>query len=59
MTGIAGPGGGSAEKPGGTGWFAIARRGGTTRSERRIFPGDRTTIRAETVRHALAMLTSA
>lgn len=59
VTGIAGPGGGSAEKPVGTVWFATARRGGQTRSERQVFPGDRAAIRAETVRHALAMLVDA
>lgn len=59
VTGVAGPGGGSADKPVGTVWFATTRRDGNTRSERQVFPGDRTAIRAATVRHALAMLMNA
>ena len=51
VTGIAGPEGGSAEKPVGLVWFGVAQRGApargaTTRSEQLIFTGDRTTIRA-------------
>ncbi|MDD2875747.1 MAG: nicotinamide-nucleotide amidohydrolase family protein [Acidiphilium sp.] len=56
VTGIAGPDGGSAGKPVGTVWFGLARRCGITHAERRVFPGDRTAIRAATVDHALDML---
>ncbi len=59
VTGVAGPGGGSPEKPVGTVWFGCARRGGATRSERRVFPGDRAAVRAATVLHAFAMLGAA
>ncbi|MBP5791534.1 MAG: nicotinamide-nucleotide amidohydrolase family protein [Kiritimatiellae bacterium] len=54
-TGIAGPGGGSEEKPVGLVWFGIAGRGGT-RTEKAIFAGDRESIRRQAVIHALGML---
>jgi nicotinamide-nucleotide amidase len=56
VTGIAGPGGGSAEKPVGLVWFGCAAHDGATETESRIFPGDRTAVRAATVEHALHML---
>lgn len=56
VTGVAGPGGGSADKPVGTVWFGAARRGGNTFSERMVFPGDRSAVREATVRHALELL---
>ncbi len=56
VTGIAGPGGGSADKPVGLVWFGAARRGGGTLSERHVFPGDRDTIRAATVATALRLV---
>ena len=56
VTGVAGPGGGSAEKPVGLVWFGLAQRGQPVASERHIFPGDRTAIRAATVAHAFAMI---
>ena len=59
VTGVAGPGGGTAAKPVGLVWFGLARRGGATRAESRIFPGDRTAVREATVAHALALLTRA
>jgi nicotinamide-nucleotide amidase len=59
VTGVAGPGGGSAEKPVGTVWFGRASRGGETRTERVVFPGDRAAVRAGTVAHALALLQTA
>jgi nicotinamide-nucleotide amidase len=55
VTGIAGPGGGSADKPVGLVWFGL-RWGGTTRTERVVFPGDRGAVRRSTVLHALAMI---
>lgn len=59
VTGVAGPGGGSAEKPVGLVCFGLAVRGRPTLTQRRIFPGDRTAIRAATVRHAFALIRSA
>jgi nicotinamide-nucleotide amidase len=59
VTGVAGPGGGSAEKPVGLVWFGLALRDGETRTEHRVFPGDRAAIRAATVAHAFAMIRAA
>ena len=55
VTGIAGPTGGSAEKPVGTVWFAWATPQGVF-SERQHFSGDRSTVRQATVVHALTGL---
>lgn len=55
-TGIAGPGGGSAEKPVGLVYLACQRRGGRAWVERQVFPGDRAGIRQATVTRALHML---
>lgn len=59
VTGIAGPGGGSAAKPVGLVHFGIARRGRPTATGHEIFPGDRSDIRRATVLHALALLATA
>jgi nicotinamide-nucleotide amidase len=56
VTGVAGPGGGTAEKPVGLVWFGLARTGSPAITESQIFPGDRTEIRAATVAHALKMI---
>ena len=58
VTGVAGPGGGSADKPVGLVWFGCAKRGAPTVSEHRIFPGDRSDVRRATVAHALHLLRS-
>lgn len=58
ITGIAGPGGGSAEKPVGLVWFSVASREGVM-SEQRIFPGERSAVRGSAVEHALQLLISA
>ena len=58
LTGIAGPGGGSAEKPVGLVWFGLSTPDGT-RTEKAIFPGDRAQVRTAAVKHALGMLTIA
>ena len=55
LTGIAGPDGGSAEKPVGLVWFGLATPSGV-RTEKAIFRGDRTRVRAQAVTHALGML---
>ncbi|MGH7102829.1 MAG: CinA family protein [Acetobacteraceae bacterium] len=56
VTGVAGPGGGSDEKPVGLVWIAAANRDNVTWSERNIFPGDRARIREASVVAALALL---
>jgi PncC family amidohydrolase len=58
VTGIAGPAGGSAEKPVGLVWFGISSARGT-RTEKAIFAGDRARVREQAVLHALGMLTVA
>ena len=55
VTGVAGPAGGSPAKPVGTVWFGFQVDGRLT-SELRHFPGDRATVRAASVRHALNRL---
>ena len=55
VTGIAGPTGGTPDKPVGTVWFGFMVDGLLT-SETLRFDGDRATVRAATVRHALQRL---
>ena len=62
ITGIAGPDGGSPDKPVGTVWIALASKGNgdpnpaTVRSRRFLFTPDRANIRDWSARSALAML---
>ena len=56
VTGIAGPGGGSDDKPVGTVWIAWKRRGGYAKAEVFHFDGDRDAVRRQTVASALAGL---
>ena len=66
VTGIAGPSGGSADKPVGTVWFAWALPSDTgptlgaetawVKTECQCFDGDRAAVRAATVHHALDTL---
>ncbi len=56
VTGIAGPDGGSADKPVGTVWLALAGRSGVLRAWREQFGGDRTQVREATVVSALQAL---
>lgn len=56
VTGIAGPDGGTAEKPVGLVWFGIARTGAVTVAESRHFGSiGRDAVRLETVRTALGL----
>lgn len=59
VSGVAGPDGGTVEKPVGTVWFAWANSaedGPFVTTERRIFKGDRETIRSQSVILALQTL---
>ncbi|PKO38158.1 MAG: damage-inducible protein CinA [Betaproteobacteria bacterium HGW-Betaproteobacteria-6] len=53
ITGVAGPGGGSPEKPVGTVCFAWARLDGGCEAQTCLFSGDRASVREQSVRHAL------
>ena len=55
VTGVAGPTGGSADKPVGTVWFGLAVPGQVV-TECSLFPGDRAAVRAATVQHGLQRL---
>jgi len=55
VTGVAGPTGGSPQKPVGTVWFGFQVDGQLT-SETRRFDGDRAAVREATVQHALRRL---
>ena len=55
VTGVAGPTGGSADKPVGTVWFGWATPAGVS-AEHQRFDGDRAAVRQATVAHALAGL---
>ncbi|MBZ0070116.1 MAG: nicotinamide-nucleotide amidase [Gammaproteobacteria bacterium] len=61
ISGIAGPGGGTPDKPVGLVWFAWARGSGSAavRSECRQFTGDREAVRRQAVAHALQGLIDA
>jgi nicotinamide-nucleotide amidase len=56
ITGIAGPDGGTPEKPVGTVFFALAERGVAGSGKKRLFVGDRATIRRASAVHAMEML---
>lgn len=55
LTGIAGPDGGSALKPVGTVWFGAANRD-WTKTEVKVFSGNRDEVRAQAIDHALDIL---
>lgn len=56
VTGIAGPSGGSAEKPVGLVHIAASRNGRPTLHQRHVFPGDRDAVRLETALAAMDLL---
>ena len=53
ITGIAGPGGGTSEKPVGLVWFAWTHRGGPVQARRFFFTGDRAAVREQSVAVAI------
>lgn len=53
VTGIAGPSGGTADKPVGTVWIGWKRRGGYPQAQVFHFDGDREAVRRQTVAEAL------
>ncbi len=55
VTGVAGPGGGSPDKPVGTVWFGWATPDGVV-TDKRCFDGNRQQVREATVQHALLRL---
>ncbi len=56
ITGIAGPGGGTAAKPLGLVHMASSRRGGETIAERHVFSGNRTEVRLAAVTAVIGIL---
>ncbi len=56
VTGVAGPGGGSEEKPVGTVCFGLAVRGEPTEARRLLLPGDRAAVRDRSTTVALHLL---
>ncbi len=59
VTGIAGPGGGSDDKPVGLVYIGISLKGAPPQTCKHLFDGDRATIRAQTVEAALTHLIEA
>ena len=56
VTGVAGPGGGTTDKPVGLVHFGCAGRGRNTYRHHEVFPGDRAAVRDATVQTALSIL---
>ncbi|WP_366656307.1 nicotinamide-nucleotide amidohydrolase family protein [Fodinicurvata sp. EGI_FJ10296] len=56
ITGVAGPGGGTTEKPVGLVWFGAGRSGFPVTTERFVFSGDRSDIRSAATLYALQLL---
>jgi len=56
VSGIAGPDGGSAEKPVGTVWFGFAAPDGKVVAKHQLFQGDRDAVRRQSVAFALQTL---
>jgi nicotinamide-nucleotide amidase len=59
VTGIAGPGGGSADKPVGLVWFGIATHGTDAATVSRIFRGGRADVREQAMQFGLSLILDA
>lgn len=59
ITGIAGPGGGTTDKPVGLVFIGVQRRHGAALVERHVFAGDREAVRTKSLRRALELLLAA
>lgn len=56
VTGVAGPSGGTTEKPVGLVQFGLAIRGEGTHTEQHVFAGNRAEVRMATVKQAIKLL---
>jgi nicotinamide-nucleotide amidase len=56
VSGFAGPGGGTTEKPVGTVYLGVASRGAPTETVHRLYAGNRSGIRLDAVRDALRLM---
>jgi nicotinamide-nucleotide amidase len=59
VSGVAGPDGGTPDKPVGTVYFAVQRRGGPAEVSQGRFPGDRAAVRGAAVQRALELIAAA
>ena len=59
ISGIAGPDGGTLDKPVGLVWFALALRGGQTLSQSHVFEGNREAVRRAAVAQGLELIAGA
>ena len=59
VTGVAGPGGGTPDKPVGLVWMAIATKDGVQISKRFDFTGDRQAVRSQAVEAGLTLILAA
>ena len=59
VSGVAGPDGGTADKPVGLVWFAVARRGGAAQCTAVNLPGDRASVRRAATQTALRLIIKA
>jgi nicotinamide-nucleotide amidase len=59
VSGVAGPAGGTLEKPVGLVWFGIAGPQNELRAEKQLFAGDRDAVRRQAVAHGLALIITA
>ena len=59
VSGVAGPDGGTRDKPVGLVYFAVLRRGGRPEVSRGQFPGDRAAVRSAAVDKALQLISAA